>query len=391
MRLPGRAVRSTGPLAGLPPRPALPALPTIPALAALAAAPPRGFVPEHQPDADGVSPFDAIPAPPPTDAWAPDVLGSGHEARTLPLADDFEGEVVATLVRYRAELDPAAPEGATDAEPRYAVVYLHGWSDYLLNPEIGPFWAGVGGVFYAVDLRKYGRSLRRYQTPGYIDDLATYDEDIEAALDVVEEEHPGLPVVLMAHSTGGLTASLWADRFPGRAAALVLVAPWLETQGSTLVRSVSTPVVTEVAKAFPLRVMPNVDLGFYNRTISDAHDGEWPIVGVWRPEHSFPVRYGWLAAILRGHGRVAQGLAVDVPVLVVRSARTLISPMWDDAMASSDIVIDVDVVAQRALRIAPTVTVATVEGALHDVLLSRPAVRARAYAEIAHWGRAYLP
>ena len=40
------------------------------------------------------------PDPPPVGRWAPDVLGAGFEARTLPLADDDEGEAVATLVRY---------------------------------------------------------------------------------------------------------------------------------------------------------------------------------------------------------------------------------------------------------------------------------------------------
>ena len=334
-----------------------------------------------------------LPEPPPTDRWVTDVLGRGHEALTLPLEDDFEGEVVATLVRYRPELDPgrAMPRGV-DAPPpiRFAVVYLHGWSDYFLNHELGPFWSDHGAALYALDLRKYGRSLRAHHTPGYIDDLATYDEDLEAALAAVAQEHPGLPVVLMAHSTGGLTVSLWADRNPGRVVGLILVAPWLETQGSSIVRTLSAPIITELAKNFPLRLTPQVDLGFYNRTVSIDHDGEWQLVPAWRPSHSFPARYGWLAAVLRGHTQVAQGLDVDVPVLVLRSAKSLISPVWDDAMAESDIVIEVDVIAERALRIARSVTVAKVPGALHDVLLSRKPVREEAYEHIARWAAGYI-
>jgi len=333
------------------------------------------------------------PHPPPTDRWATDVLGRGHEALTLPLADDFEGEVVATLVRYRPEIDPGRVTlpGVVTPPVRRAVLYVHGWSDYFFNHELGPFWADNDAAFYALDLRKYGRSLRRHQSPGYVDALETYAEDVEAALAVVAQDHPGLPVVLMAHSTGGLTASLWAHHNPGRVAGLVLVSPWLETQGSSLVRTLSTPLVTELAKNFPLRLTPQIDLGFYNRTISDLHDGEWSLVAPWRPARSFPARYGWLAAVLRGHARVAKGLDVDVPVLVLRSQRSLISPVWDDAMTASDIVIEVDVIAERALRIARNVTVATVPDAIHDVLLSKRPVRDVAYGHIARWAAGYLP
>lgn len=333
-----------------------------------------------------------LPTPPPVDDWAPDLLRRGHEARTLPLPDDAEGEVVATLIRYRNELDPAGVSAVVGhPEPRFAVLYLHGWSDYLFNHEIGPFWSAVGGAFYGLDLRKYGRSLRRHQTAGYVDDLATYDEDIEAALTAIAEDHPALPVVIMAHSTGGLTAVLWANRHPGRAVGLVLIAPWLETQGSTFVRNLSSPIVSEVAKAFPLRTLPNPDFGFYAHTISRELEGEWDLVPAWRPVHSFPATYGWAAAILRGHAEVAAGLDVAAPVLLVRSGRTLLSPVWDEAMTSSDIVVDVEVIAQRALHISSEVTIATVQGALHDVLLSPRPVRDAAYEKIARWSRAYLP
>ena len=50
----------------------------------------------------------------------------------------------------------------------------------------------------------------------------------------------------------------------------------------------------------------------------------------------------------------------------------------------------VDEIAEQSLKLAPTVTVARIDGALHDVLLSPAPVRAVAYAEMARWASAYL-
>ena len=106
-----------------------------------------------------------------TDAdWRPDVLGSGFEQLTLPLGEDSEGEVVATLVRHLpAEslwdrlLGDRRPLADVD------VLYVHGWSDYFFQKRLARFFSDRGARFFALDLRKYGRSLRPGQTPGYID------------------------------------------------------------------------------------------------------------------------------------------------------------------------------------------------------------------------------
>ncbi len=116
--------------------------------------------------------------------WRPDVLGPGFQQATLALAPDAEGDVVATLVRFEpwprlADLRPGRPAEETD------VLYVHGWSDYFFQTELARFWHEQGARFFALDLRKYGRSLRAGQTPGFVDSLDTYDEDIEAALEAM--------------------------------------------------------------------------------------------------------------------------------------------------------------------------------------------------------------
>ena len=171
------------------------------------------------------------------DEWADDVLGPDYGVRTLVLRPDDEGDVVASLVRYA----PATPR---PLRPSRAVLYLHGWSDYFFQTGLAEYWHGRGVAFYALDLRKYGRSLRPGQTPGYITDLHTYDEEIEASLDVVRGDlGVRARVMVMGHSTGGLVAALWADRHPGELSGLVLVSPWLELQGSSVLRHLSGPAV----------------------------------------------------------------------------------------------------------------------------------------------------
>ncbi|WP_029291444.1 alpha/beta hydrolase [Cellulomonas sp. HZM] len=315
--------------------------------------------------------------------WAPDVLGDGYEVATLPLAADDEGPVVASLVRHTAP----TPE---PVRPSRAVLYLHGWSDYFFQTAVAEHWAALGAAFYALDLRKYGRSLLPHQTPGYVDDLATYREDIGAALAVVRAEiGANGRVMLVGHSTGGLVASLWAHYNPDAVHGVVLNSPWLELQGSSVMRHLSGPAVARLARFTPRTALPNIDPGFYDRTLSTRTGGEWTYDERWRPTPSFPVRAGWLRAVMAGHARVARGLSITAPVLTLLSARSHISPVWSDEMRSADIVLEVDQLARRAVQLGPNVTVVRIAGGVHDLSLSAPPVRERYFAEIARWTAAY--
>lgn len=341
--------------------------------------------------------------------WQPDALGDGFEQLTLPLAADDEGEVVATLVRHRPAAEPAPtkrrwrwpwePEQLPKREPAASgcdVLYVHGWSDYFFNSELARFWTGAGARFFALDLRKYGRSLREWQTPGYVTDLATYDEDVEAALAAIASDGAGAepsarPLILLGHSTGGLIFSLWAARNPGRAAALVLNSPWLEFQLRGIGRQAISPMIEFRARLDPMGPLPNVDLGFYTRSIAKELDGEWEYDHRWRPDRGFATHPAWLTAILAGHATIDAGIDVGAPVLTLLSARSTLLPRWDAAMLESDIVLVVDDIARHAIDLGREVTVARVDGALHDVFLSREPARAAAYAAITRWLEGYGP
>ena len=122
------------------------------------------------------------------DAWGPDFLGPGFEARTLELLPDDEDDgAVATLVRHLPALDPGALPG-TPTSPSFIYLYLHGWNDYFFQTHLAREISRLGGAFYALDLRRYGRSWREGQMLGWCTSLAEYDEDLGLALSAIRAD-----------------------------------------------------------------------------------------------------------------------------------------------------------------------------------------------------------
>ena len=148
------------------------------------------------------------------------------------------------------------------------MLYLHGWNDYFFQTHLADHLADLGFDFYALDLRRYGRSLRRGHLRGFITDLDDYALELDAAADLIAEDHDQL--LLMGHSTGGLIAALWASQHSDRISGLVLNSPWLDLQGSALVRTLGTPVIDAIGTRAPTSVLRLPDLGFYPRTLHSS-------------------------------------------------------------------------------------------------------------------------
>lgn len=314
--------------------------------------------------------------------WTADRLLPGYEQLVLPLPDaapapgEPEGvELFATLVRRNA------PTG------RRALLYVHGWNDYFFQTHLADIVDQMGFDFYALDLRRFGRSLRDEHVPGFIDDLDQYRQELDAAAEVIHRDHPSLTV--MAHSTGGLACSLWAGERPGVIDGMVLNSPWLAQHGNALVAAAARPVVNLLGGRYPTGVIPVANNGLYARSIESV-DGEWAIDERVKNTTSFKLRVGWFSAILEGHRRVAQGLGIQVPVLTLVSARSLFGNSWDEAMRSADTVLDVETISEAAVHLGRHVTVVRVDGGLHDLALSAPEVRGVYFDEIARWVHAYL-
>ncbi len=309
-----------------------------------------------------------------------DVLGEPWTAETISFPPDDEGPVVATLVRRLAGEQPGSR----------AVLHVHGFADYFFQTEYAEWWLARGYDFYALDLRKCGRSLLPHQSPHFAHDLTDYFPDLDSAWHRVTARDGHDHVVLSAHSTGGLTTSLWADARQPAVAAMVLNSPWLDMQGSTLVRTVGTVLVNRLGRRAPYRTVPRRVDGHYARSLHRDHHGEWDFDTELKPLLSFPVFVGWLRAVRQGHARLQAGLDVGCPVLVLSSASSAWPREMGEEVHANDVVLDVEQIRRWSSSLGRHVTYVAVPGARHDVTLSRAEPRTRVYDELDRWHRAYV-
>ncbi|MDO5736585.1 MAG: alpha/beta hydrolase [Propionibacteriaceae bacterium] len=314
--------------------------------------------------------------------WSPDPLLEGFECTTIELPDasvyagEPEGSLCATLVRRNPPTS------------RRAMLYIHGWNDYFFQTHLADEMAALGYDFHALDLRRYGRSLRQGQLAGFVTDLSAYHVEIEEALRIIRaEDHD--QVALMGHSTGGLVAALWAAENPGAASALVLNSPWLELQGYPSVRPALLAMFSAVRSLTPTAVLSLSENGFYRRSISATEDGEWNYNLNLKGDKAFSIRVGWLAAIMKGHSKVSAGLSIEAPVAVLISDRSDFRRKWSEELRTADIVLDVETLASRAADLGNLVTLVRIKGGMHDLALSDEPARSHYFAELRRWLGAY--
>jgi alpha-beta hydrolase superfamily lysophospholipase len=290
--------------------------------------------------------------------WQPDRLLPGFEALELRFPDDYDGEVVATLVRL--------PAGEA---PRGAVLYVHGFADYFFQRHMAERFAAEGYAFYALDLRKYGRSLigreRRHPHPNFCKSVREYYADLGAAIAEIGE-----PILLAGHSMGALICALYAHEGEARASVRAL---WLNSAffdwRLPAWRVTQMHLAAALGRFYPFIKDEKVLREDYVRSLLDEG---WEFDLALKPPLGFGVYYGWLGAMTDAHARVHRGLAIDCPVLSMHS---------DDA----DIVLDWRHIARWSRTLGEDITVMAFPGAVHDLVLSRPQIREEVFRQLFAW------
>jgi len=305
--------------------------------------------------------------------WQPDVLGEDFEMRYVDHGTDYSGPVRSTIVRLKSDCVCGA-----------GVLYVHGFNDYFFQAEMAREFASHGYGFYAVDLRKYGRSLMENQQKFQVHDLREYFADIDSAVVQMRDDGVGR-IVLMGHSTGGLITSLYMSENPAPGVcALVLNSPFLDWNQSKLQEKLLIPAVRSISRiAGGMKIPQGGDDG-YARSLLKSFDGEWEYNTDWKLIQSPAVEASWIAAVDEAHDVVQNNPGITVPVLLMHSDRSY--GHSDDARYdNSDAVLDVEDISRYGRGLGFNVTEVVVRGGLHDLALSSSEVRSAMYDYMFDW------
>jgi len=125
---------------------------------------------------------------------------------------EFDGEKGRIFVRNWTN------DGAT-----FVVLLIHGYGEHAGRYQhVADALVAIGATVYAPDHQAHGKSEG---TMALIEDMEIPVTDSHTVAERARAEHPGLPLVVVGHSMGGVIATRFVQRFPGEAAALVLSGP----------------------------------------------------------------------------------------------------------------------------------------------------------------------
>ncbi|GGB79296.1 alpha/beta hydrolase [Dyadobacter sediminis] len=306
-----------------------------------------------------------------------DILGNGFKQATIVFPPDYEGSVTCTVVRKLAP-----------GQKSKSVLYVHGFNDYFFQEEMADRFIKEGYNFYAVDLRKYGRSWLANQKLNDVRDLSEYFADIDTVLNIMRSEGSG-PILLCGHSLGGLVASLYADARTGKELfdAVLLNSPYFDPEMHSVLKKKPASLILNRAEKHPETTLNSGMNPLYGESLHKDAFGEWNYNLSWKPHEAPPISYGWIKAMYDAQQKVAAGLQIGKPVLVLHAARSLDEKKWSEAFFTADAVLNVSDIARMARNIQGQYSIQAVQGGMHDLVLSRKAVRDDVYETIFSWAR----
>ena len=304
--------------------------------------------------------------------YTSDIL-PGFEQLTINLPNDYEGKVVTTLVRKFYPFPSSK-----------AVLYIHGFQDYFFQTELADRFIEHGYNFYAIDLRKSGRSLLSNQIPYNMRDINDFYADISAAVTQIKSED-NTELVINAHSTGGLIAALYLHKYKDACNALILNSPFLELNKKWSIRKIELPLLNLINRMFPKIKIKGTFSPFYGQSIYKGYHGEWDYNLEWKPISASYVTSSWISAIYRAHKQIKRKLKIQIPVLVMSSEQSIKNKEWTDGFKKADAVLNVKDIRKYAYYLGNNITTVSFKNGMHDLILSSKPIREKVYQTMFDW------
>ena len=302
-----------------------------------------------------------------------DILENYTRAQ-IQLEPDYEGEVVATLI-----------SSDLNKTNRKAVLYIHGYVDYFFQAHLGKAFNEQDYDFYALDLRKYGRSLLEHQHPNYCKSLNEYYEEISLVLRQIYDKS-NKEVFLMGHSTGGLITSNYMidgeekDIVKG----LILNSPFFDFNYGDFQKSLIVFAAKVMAAPFDYANVSGALSPAYVESIHKDYYGEWDFNLDWKPIEGFPTYFAWILAINEAQQKLLEA-SIDIPVLVMYSNGSTKYSTYTEEAKNKDTVLNVEDIKRVGAELGPNVSLMEIENAVHDIFLSSKKVRENALKQMFDW------
>jgi alpha-beta hydrolase superfamily lysophospholipase len=307
--------------------------------------------------------------------FKPDILGEKFEQATISMPADYEGSVVCVVVRAKS-----------NKPVNRAVLYIHGFNDYFFQREMAEQFISSGYNFYAIDLRKYGRSLMSHQNPCNMRKIEEYYADIDTAISIILKDKNQF-ILLCGHSTGGLTASLYASEGAKRNKinALWLNSPFFDMNMNFILKRIGVPFISIMGSLKPGISITTGTSKLYGESLHVNYRGEWNYNLKWKSLKAPKMNFGWIHAIYQAQHKLRRGLKIDCPVLVMHSDKSVKAAKWNDNISRADIVLDIRDIAKHASKLGKNVTIQAIEDGKHDLVLSEKDVRKQVYYNLFKW------
>ncbi len=284
--------------------------------------------------------------------------------------DDYAGRVEATLLEKKTEKDAAK-----------AMLYIHGFVDYFFQYELAAWANKLGFNFYAIDLRKYGRSILPHQKPNNFKNYLEYFEELDMAVDIIRNKQGNKKLVLMGHSTGGLIGSLYAKHRSSKKTidALILNSPFLDFNMPAILKKMALPIIARMGRSFPKLSSPAGLKRGYAESLHKDFSGEWDFDIKYKPIAGFPLNLGWINAIYMAQKELQKGIDVQIPILLMHSSKSVTPGSYRKDMHTADAVLDVEDIARYAKELGKNIEVVVIQEGMHDLVLSKKEVRNEVY------------